>query len=659
MKQLGSRWRGRCRVSSWVLLVLWVPACYAPLDVIGVEETVTEQKSDALRDDDIGDKHPTYDPSYTILENFGECSVELNKSGSVTVLSIGKLAGEDAPLDGKLFATRGAALEALGERTVIPSMEVVNGALKPFNDGLYAAIELAAEDGSDASPVDKGALLRELLASLVDRYETGPASDHEPVGRAATQLAAAVELGGETPEAPTAIAAEATALAERFRANGTDSRPIGLYTWLPELERIFQRDRFLQGNRASGSDIGAFAATALVLDAAPDLADHYRRTLDLYSGLTNPFFDQSPFDLLPYVSDGSLAAMSSIESAFLTDHPSFAPDSPCGTKLAYLPASESPETTLFNRLACDGLLDSDSNLIDILIEAIRAGQVDLTPSETSGWYDRQLYALETLLLPERAAENDHLLLTRSYKEKLVETFKSLITQTRETHVKQLARTMAASAPPPEIDIYPLLPVEPFPTYYLRTARAYAFLSLMLEGVMGEEFLTTARRVLETGERSSQTLREELDERTKLLYGLHVVAARSIGMHDEITDEELPDSSPEEAEAVARAWLEGWRADSDLLRDPRVIVPLTPESYWAVVGVKVLRAKASFYPGYEPEVVGGRCAVRGFVPFEPYLLVEQMIEIHRSGDPMTRDEFRALCDEYDTVDSITEALASGE
>jgi hypothetical protein len=57
-------------------------------------------------------------------------------------------------------------------------------------------------------------------------------------------------------------------------------------------------------------------------------------------------------------------------------------------------------------------------------------------------------------LPERAAENDHLSSPASTKEKLVETFKSLITQTRETHVKQLAIATADGAASPEVDIFP-------------------------------------------------------------------------------------------------------------------------------------------------------------------------------------------------------------
>ncbi|HOU89868.1 MAG TPA: hypothetical protein PLU22_02420 [Polyangiaceae bacterium] len=653
-----------CRWETAAGLALLSPlvglGCSPPLDALGVEEVVTEQRVRTLDDDDIADKHPTYDPARTIDEDFDGCTFTLNKSASVTRLSITELEGDDAALAGRIFPTRTEALAALGARPVIPSMEVVNGALKPFNDGLYAAIELAAEDGSSGSPIAKAALFRELLAALVERSQSGPASDRASATRAATDLAAAAELGGETPSAPDAILDAVPELVGEFEANPGLSRPIGFYTWLPALERIFARDRFLQSAGDRPSAIGDFAAAALVLDGDPTLREQYQRTLDLYAGLTNPLVSYTPLDLVPHLDGDSLANVDGIATSFTGAHPDFGFDN-CEVRLAYLPASSSPETELFQSIFCDG--GPPDNFIDTLIETIRSGAVDLTPTEASGWYDRQLYALETLLLPERAAESDHLLLTREYKEKLVETFKSLITQTRETHVKQLAIATMDGAPPSEVDVYPLLPIEPFPTFYLRTARAYAFLHQLLRSVMGEEFLAAAGRVLEDGSRHPTPLGEELTEQTNLLYGLSVVAARSIGMAPEITAEELADTTSEAVEALARDWLASWRDDADVARDPRVIVPVARVdevwSYWAVVGVKVFRMRAEFYPGYEPEVVNAWCTLKDFVPFEPYLLMEQMVEVKRTGTPLTRDELREICDAHDTVEAITAALGNVE
>lgn len=639
-------------------------ACSPPLDALGVEEVVTEQRARTLEDDDIADKHPTYDPDRTIDEDFDGCTLTLNKSASVTRLSITELEGDDAALAGRIFPTRSDAIAALGARPVIPSMEVVNSALKPFNDGLYAAIELGAEDGSSGSPIAKAALFRDLLAALVERSQNGPASDRDPATRAATDLAAAIQLGGETPSAPDAILGAVPALIEAFEESAAESRPVGFYTWLPALERIFARDRFLQSAGVRATAIGDFAAAALILNADPELGDHYQRTLDLYAGLTNPLVSYTPLDLVPHLDGDSLADVDGVTASFSGAHPDFGFNT-CEVRLAYLPASSSPETELFQSLFCGGgpTEGSAGNLIDTLIEAIRSGAVDLTPTEASGWYDRQLYALETLLLPERAAESDHLLLTREYKEKLVETFKSLITQTRETHVKQLKAASATVGATREADVHPLLPVEPFPTFYLRTARAYAFLHQLLRSVMGDEFLATAGRVLEDGGRHSTPIAEELTEQTNLLYGLSVVAARSLGMAPEATAEELTDTTPEAVEALARDWLASWRDDADIARDPRVIVPVARVRdvwvHWAVVGVKVFRMRAEFYPGFEPEVVNGGCTVRDFVPFEPYLLMEQMVEVKRRGPPLTRDELREICDAHDTVEAITAALGDVE
>jgi hypothetical protein len=113
---------------------------------------------------------------------------------------------------------------------------------------------------------------------------------------------------------------------------------------------------------------------------------------------------------------------------------------------------------------------------------------------------------------------------------------------------------------------------------------------------------------------------------------------------------------------------------DVNRDPRVSLPVATETdengrdfavYWAVVGVKVLRMHASFPKTHRPEVVEVRapdfaqCELRDWIAHEPYLLVEQTMEARRpmEAQPLTRDEFRALCDQYDDVDDIRRAFES--
>jgi len=675
--------RAGCIAAALVLC-----ACsFGPLDVLGGETVVTEEShnSSEPEDDRIEDKNPVCDPSRTVTEHFGSCDVVLNKSCAVTKLDIAPLEKGDEDLVDRIFPSRQAAASLIqsrldSETDLIPSMEVANGAMKPFNDGMYASIEIGVEeglvDGSTTVYPSKRQFLADLLAALVAISASATASQAVHIDNAAADVAAALVLAGEEPDAPAGILAEAMSRASMFRGEGLYSRPIGFYSWDPVLEEVFRQDRYLQNYQVeypvardpySEAEIGKAASMLVALEADPGLMDRYQGYLALYAGLTNPFMNFPVTALEGYV-DGpaSLDALAAIREAFLADHEPPALPYECQPHFALLPSSTSKETAYFESRFCGRGAPAGVSYMDVLIEAIRDGLIDLEPDEASGWYDYQSYALETLLLPERGIESQNLFLTAAYKKKLMDTFRSIMTQNRETHVKQLEMgSSKISAEPEVVDIYPSFPVEPFPTFYLRSARAYRFLSTYLEAVLGSAFLDTTHRLVEDGTESDPTLREELHEKAGLLYGLHLVAADAAGSPPEILAEELAeyDGDPR---AIAHAWLDGgaWLSDPDVLRDPRVIVPVQRDMgvtyYWAVVGVKVIKASAEFYPGREPEVQGtpiGWCTIGEFVPHSYYMLVEAFAEvaIPSTTPPPTRDELRAICDAHDNVDDIVSAL----
>lgn len=660
--------------SCWLLLV----GCAAPEDIVGVGEIVTEvRKAEPLQDDSLSDKHPVHDPSRTVVEQFDGCAVTLNKSASVTRLTLQSQGQTDEAVRGRLFASRAAALAALGGAPTLPSVEVVNGALKPFNDGLYAAVELAAEHG-DASLVDKHRLLIDLLAELMTRSQQGAAAEKAPALAAAKHIATALTLAGKGDAVGAALAPEAAASAEGFQRSPLFAKPIGFYTWTPELAAIFTRDRWLQSRYVpgvGGVPFDALAALGLVAAQPGPLSDAYRRSLDLYAGLTDPFFDASPFQLAPFVpSADALADLPSVERSFAATLPTSYPGYPsCNPGVAAFPASESAENRMMRQLLCGQELAPGETLLDGLIRKIQAGQLDLAPRANSGFYDQQLYALETLLVPERGTESRHLLLTRAYKQKLVETFKSLLIQTRETHVKQLglvdAIPASAAVEPVEYTVYPRLVVEPLPTFYLRTARAYRFLEGVLDATLGSEFLSTTSRLREDGLRAEPTLRQELAGKQRILYGLHAVSADSIGMATELALDEEALFPLDVAREAARTWLAGWTEDPDVARDPRVSLPVALETvgnvnyaiYWGVVGIKVLHLHASFPDSHRPEVVSASpyCVQKGWAAYEPHLLVDQTVQMRRRADlpPLSREEFRALCDQHADADAIAAAFES--
>jgi len=288
--------------------------------------------------------------------------------------------------------------------------------------------------------------------------------------------------------------------------------------------------------------------------------------------------------------------------------------------------------------------------------------IDLEPTEDSGWYDYQSYALETMLLPERGEEADHLLLTKAYKKKLVETFKTIIIQNRETHAKQLEMGKSDKSGEPEPDLYPLFPVEPFATFYLRSARAYRFLNTYLASVLTVDFLEQSHRMVEDGSWSEGNLEQEIKHKTELLYGLYFLSADSVGLKPELLPQELEEYEEQTCRKAAVEWLKAWRTDTDVRKDMRVMVPVRRDNeagkaiYWATLGIKAVKARAEFAKGFEPRNISG-CWSGKIVPHDYYLIAEVSAEVRLPLDakPPTREELRQICDQYDTVDEMVEAI----
>lgn len=345
------------------------------------------------------------------------------------------------------------------------------------------------------------------------------------------------------------------------------------------------------------------------------------------------------------------------EHDFRASHP---PLFDCGSYLAVLPASLAPDSV--HACAAAGVAPS---LIDGLIDAITRREVSFAPRADSGWYDYQLHALEFLLVPASGLEASHLLLTAAYKKKLVNSFKSLITQTRETHLKQLPGGATASMATEPVDLYPPLEAEPLPTFYLRLGRAYRFLDAFLGATFGNAFMSGVGRLREDGSTSTLSLRDELRAKTELLYGLFAVTSGVLGV--DAATELLPDETAEldltACAERARSWLRAWRVDEDVARDPRMLVPMArlddgTTIDWAVIGVRVIAVRAEWPEGYAPDVVAtSACQVGEIVSHDFAYLVEEMAEVRRPPGraPLTRSELRALCDRYRTRDAIVAAL----
>ncbi len=316
-------------------------------------------------------------------------------------------------------------------------------------------------------------------------------------------------------------------------------------------------------------------------------------------------------------------------------------------RIAVFPSSRSKETELFRRLFPNGL-SPNADLMREIVRAIRSGKVDLAPRPDSGWYDHQIYALETFLLPEKGAENAKLLLTAPYKKRMLEAFQALITKRRETQVRNLAEAKSAEVMRPPTSVKPRLRVEPSPTYYLRTARSYDFLLNFLLAAVGEKGLTSLHGLREGGSRDEPLL-EELRSMRELFYGFHLLSAEDIGMAPELRTDEPVDRA--RCEVKAEKWLSSCATDADMKVDTRVSVPIyfdiveRKTRLWATAGVRLARLDVSYArpPKIKPsgkaadwqEVGPGQLDAASYV-----IAVDEFAELEIPGlEPLTRKEFR--------------------
>lgn len=390
--------------------------------------------------------------------------VELDRSEQVLRVNAPEDVGygeTDGKAPAKLYRSA-AALNRLGPMT---SAALLALKAKQFDDGLYAAVEAAVSKGmGELRSRDKW--LTELHVAVS--------------GEGAALLSAAIEVGGG--ERATGRGAE---LMETFLRDPLRSEPISFYTWNQELARAFRRDRMLQ------SELEPDTASALAgaIRADPKRRAAYEAMLQLNAKLTNP---SAKPDLLAESS---------------------------GEKPALLPPSRAHETDLIKRLYGDKPIPEGFDLADELIKRLRSGEIDLSPTEKSGWYDHLSYALEPIAVPERMPEGKRLSLSDSYRKELEGLFKALLALTRETHAKQLEmpRVGGAGPPPPRLEIAPNLSTEPLASFYLRRAKSYAFVREALAQSFGEPALGEMRR-LTVGGPINMTLADELTLITRLFYG---------------------------------------------------------------------------------------------------------------------------------------------
>jgi len=553
----------------------------------------------------------------------------------------------EGQVEAELYPTIGS-IEKESKDFVSASILVAKA--RQFDDGLYAAVEYLCQDGTEGF-VDKRKLLQQVSGTLkeIDKEKN---VDRGDLNYCRGLINAAADLGGLQITETDEVQKHAEEIKADFLSNQLRSKPIGFYTWTNDLSNIFKQDRLLQKGFES-EDENKIRLLARALSENSNILSDYQAYLSFVRKLTNPF--------PPEYCD--LSQIQDIQS---------------GKSYCFFPPSQAHETQLAKRLYGNKPVPDGFSLIDLLIQKIRKREIDLTPKDSSGWCDHQVYALGPFVNPGAMPETSHLNFSVEYKKELIDLFKATIALTRETHIKQL-EVPELTGPldfsrQPIIKIYPEVSVEPVATFYLRRAESYSFVKKLLESTFGQVTLKNTYRLTASG-KVSTPLWEELLNMEALFYGTYQVAAEEIGMEIGSQIQEGNKSVREADKQFARNWISTFADDVDVGIDNRMMVPVFYDimrkktKVWVALGYSAKPLSISFRKGpkviditgtknksFLSSIIPGRSARPGleFEGIHKQLIYPVSAEVY-VDELLDRDEFRALCDKHKTRSAILEAL----
>jgi hypothetical protein len=569
-------------------------------------------------------------------------------------------------------------------KRVLPSLELIGQRGKFFDEGAYAAAEFRLDDGTPAVPGGRVGFYGRLAAALAGRYgnSSGPAKG--AYADAAAYVATGIALARKDAKAPKSLGLppeirdRAEHQAQAFIADFPEvSKPFGFYTWNKELRRVWAHRKWFQFPLDTTNENTVAMVLALTGTIQNDavLQAEYDAVLAAHAGLTNPGELRDCNDVGRVMGDAGAALNDLLAAtAALAQDPNGYPSNL--DTFCLLPPAATVEEYIWETVG--SYLEGDDDLFAFMIDSIEGHKLTLEPGRYAGWYQYQQYAAEACLLLRENAEGSKLEYGSGYRSRLRNAFRVLLTLNRETHVSTARKgvRVAGKGEFIEVNVYPEVSLEPVPTYYLRVARSYGFLQSVLEDNFGSAALGEMRGVREKG-KAKDNLVDELADVRDLYYGLYLESCIDIGLAPELDPGEV--ANPAAAIARAQRWLADWQDDPLIREDIRVIVPVGSEGdneaepflkCWAIVGVeaRMYCIKYKYEEGPTCRIVEGDVN-EGYAPgdvrFLPsrssyVILTPSVIEVTIPGStPLDRDEFRELCDRYDSASEIKEALENRE
>ncbi len=433
-----------------------------------------------------------------------------------------------------------AQAAAQHQKTLLPSIELIQGKAKQIDDGLVAAVQAHLAFGAPSSPASLEGWLRIALGHL------------EPGSMAhAWALGALAAAGRLSPEERRGLSTPV----KDWVGEASQETVTGFYAWSDELTRTYRLFRYLQRPFPRNHPVPEQIRNQL--RAHPELASAYHRLLRIQDQITNP-----------------------------TRQVSFDNSSQPGTDqstVRFLPLARSHEVDAISAAP------SGYSTMAAFIDAVRTGRIDLSPKPDSGLYDLLTYASEPLLLPDRAQEHGKVLFTPRYAKRLRHAFAALQAKHRDTFGISLASGEIGISGP---SVFPRLRVEPAATHFVRMAEAHAELARRLEQLLSRE-VTSSLHGRKAGGFREESLAAELVWLEALYRGLYLIALDDLGIGVSGSRE-----TDEQASRLALDWLANWQRDPDLSVDTRVAVKIADEEggnvrVWSTLGVRGTLLLASY------------------------------------------------------------------
>lgn len=418
---------------------------------------------------------------------------------------------------------------------------------KLFDDGLMASIEKILQNGLGPF-MGKRAFLKKLAEDLLDQFPEPP---EDGSNKAVGIVLAACRLGGISLDNEKVLKNWNEYLNQfltEFEINPVLSRPTSYYTFDEELKKIFKQDRILQTPLKLLEDLKSAQSVADTIKADPALFNTYLTYLEIIAKISNPLRIPDLRILFGDISDDNIKF--DIEVA------------------AIVPPIVSHEEELLAKIIGPGNpVPEKFSLLDEFIKFIKARKVSLRPTSDSGWYDYTTWSLAPLVSLTSMVESKHLEFDDSYCLLLEELFRGkvnpLLEQVQEAQ-KQPEIESSSTPPRIQVQIEPVLHVEPLPTFYYRRGFSYRFIKNVLLTIFDEDQLHSLKRSSINGE-AKEDLFTELEFMENLFFGAHRQTCTDLGMD--------PAQTPEESLAVFNGWASHYLTDIDLNQENRVMIPI--------------------------------------------------------------------------------------